>query len=115
MKAVLMAAGLVVLATAAGAQSSSRDRDDHDDYDHGGWSDSRDNHSGRDSHDMGWRDQDGGRGDSRGRSRGARFFFRSGDARFAVFCDDRESTRTCVDAALTIFDHVRPQGQNAPR
>jgi len=41
--------------------------------------------------------------------RGARFVLRSGDSRLSVMCDSRESTRSCVDAALTLFDRVRSQ------
>jgi hypothetical protein len=47
--------------------------------------------------------------DYRGHSRAARFVLRSGEARMAVRCDDRESMRACVDAALTMFDRVRTQ------
>jgi hypothetical protein len=41
--------------------------------------------------------------------RGASFFLRSGDTQIRVVCDERESTRACVDAALTMFDRVRSQ------
>src|ERR687888_886469 len=98
-KALVLAAGLAVLATSAWSQTSSRDRDD---YDRGDWRDGRGGWS-RDSDDYRGRpmmhDEDGG-----GRGRGARFFVRSGDTRLGVICDQRESTRACVDAALTMFD-----------
>ncbi len=104
-KVLILAAGLAIVATSAWSQSSSRDRDS---YDHRDWRESR----------SGWdRDSDRGRGDSMqdddsdgGRSgRGARFFLRSGDTQLRVVCGDRESTSTCVDAALRMFDRVQSQ------
>ena len=105
-KAILIAIGLTLAATAASAQTSRRD--DRDD----GWrSDRRD-----------WREDRGGdryEDDKRGRSmtmgsqggRGARFMVRSGDSRIRVACDPGETMRNCVDAALILFDKVR---QTAP-
>ena len=113
-KTIILAAGLALLASSALGQGSSRDRDDDD---RRGWGEDRrdggqdrDEMRGRSSmrHEMrsrSMRDDEEG-----GPSRPARFVLRSGDARMAVRCDDRESMRTCVDAALTLFDRVRTQG-----
>ena len=101
-KALFIAAGLAFIATSASSQSSSRDRDD-------------DNRRPRGDSNREWRDRDDRRGgrsmwdDNEGGSRAARFVLRSGDSRLAVSCDDRESMRACVDAALTMFDKVRAQ------
>jgi hypothetical protein len=101
-KAIILAAGLALIGTSAAAQSSWRDDDDRR-----GWREDR--RDGRDRDDdmrgRSMRDHD----DHHGSSRAARFVLRSGDARMAVRCDDRESMRTCVDAALTLFDRVRTQ------
>jgi hypothetical protein len=43
----------------------------------------------------------------RGHRGGARFMLRNGDTRLGVVCDSGESMRSCVDAALTLFDRVR--------
>jgi hypothetical protein len=102
-KTIILAAGLALTATSALAQSSWRDRDDDD---RRGWREER--REGRDRDDRrghSMRDDD----DEVGRSRGARFFLRSGDTRVAVRCDDRESTRACVDATLTLFDRIKAQ------
>lgn len=104
-KAFILAAGLVIVATSAWSQSSSRDRTD---YDHGDWRDGRGGWH-RDMNDRrgsGMRD-DGDDDSSRGS--GARFFLRSGDAQLRVVCGDRESTQACVDAALRMFDRVQSQ------
>jgi len=106
--AIILAAGLILSATGAWSQESSRDRDD---FDRGSW---------RDSHDRWDRDRDRRRGpmmrddddddDRGGRSeRGARFFLRSGDTQLRVVCGNRESTQACVDAALRMFDRVQSQ------
>jgi hypothetical protein len=113
-KTLLLAIGLALIGTSAWSQSSSRDRDD---YPRGRW------HEGagrwdRDRDD----DRDGDRGERSGRSmrddddrdrpgRGARFFLRSGDTQLRVVCGDGESTRACVDAALTMFDRVQSQAR----
>jgi hypothetical protein len=104
--AFILAAGLTLFATGAWSQESSRDRDD---FDRGTWRESRD----------GWdRDRDRRRGpmmrhdddDQDDRSeRGARFFLRSGDTQLRVVCGNRESTQSCVDAALRMFDRVQSQ------
>lgn len=106
-RAIILAAGLAVLGTPALSQSSGRDRDYDDDR--RGWRESRDRDDrGRDDRGRSMRehhDDD----DDRSQSRAARFVLRSGDARMAVRCDDRESMRACVDAALTMFDRIRTQ------
>ncbi len=103
--AFILTAGLMAFATGAGAQESSRDRDD---FDRGGWHESRDS----------WeRDRDrrrgpmmrGDRDDSDRSDRGARFFLRSGDTQLRVVCGNRESTQSCVDSALRIFDRLQSQ------
>jgi hypothetical protein len=101
-KAILFAAGLIAFATAASAQSSSRDRDDDDRG--GDWREGRSSYRDWDHHRGGSR-----RDDDEEPGRGARFFLRSGDTQIRVVCDQRESTRACVDAALTMFDRVRSQ------
>jgi hypothetical protein len=111
--ALILAAGLALFTTGAWSQDSSRNRDD---YDHGSWRESRD----------GWdRDRDRRRGsimqdddedDRDERSeRGARFFLRSGDTQLRVVCGNRESTQSCVDAALRMFDRVQSQQGTATR
>ena len=73
--------------------------------------------------DRDWTDRD--RGERFGRSmredddrdrpgRGARFFLRSGDTQLRVVCGDGESTRACVDAALSMFDRVQSQARTTP-
>ncbi|WP_201835572.1 hypothetical protein [Microvirga zambiensis] len=113
-KALLLAAGLAVLATGAWAQESSRDRDD---FDRGGWRERRD----------GWdRDRDQRRGpmmpmtredrdESSRWERGARFFLRSGDTQLRVVCGNRESTQSCVDSALRLFDRMQSQQGTSAR
>jgi hypothetical protein len=52
-----------------------------------------------------------------GRSRGAGFFLRHGDATVAVRCDPQESMRACVDATLTLLERARsmqPSGGTPP-
>ncbi|ANY78194.1 hypothetical protein BB934_08075 [Microvirga ossetica] len=110
-KAFLLATGFLVLATGAWAQESSRDRDD---FDRGGWRENRE----------GWgRDQDRRRGqmmmredrdDSDRWERGARFFLRSGDTQLRIVCGNRESTQSCVDAALRMFDRLQSQTNARP-
>jgi hypothetical protein len=101
-KAILLAAAMVVSASVAQAQGRDRDRDrdDADDY-------RREyrQERGRDrDDDHRWHHRGGFGG-------GARFFIRSGETRLGVVCDRGESMRTCVDAALTLFDRIR---QGAP-
>jgi hypothetical protein len=106
--AFILAAGLALLTTGAWGQESSRDRDD---FHRDGWRESRD----------GWdRDRDRRRGpmmrdDDEGNQgerteRGARFFLRNGDMQLRVVCGNRESTQSCVDAALRMFDRMQSQG-----
>ena len=102
-KAIILAAGAALLATSALGQSSWRERDD----DRRGWREERPD-GGRDRDQMrarSLREDD----DEGGRSRGARYVLRSGDARLAVRCDDRESMRTCLEVTLTLFDKIRAQ------
>ncbi len=40
---------------------------------------------------------------------GASFFLRSGDVQLNVKCDERESMRACVEAAMIMFDKVRTE------
>lgn len=95
-KALVIAAGLAFIATSASSQSSFRDDDRRDRRDSPReWRD-RDN---RGDHSM--RDDDNEHG------RAARFVLSSGDSRLVVKCDDRESMRACVDAALSLMDRAR--------
>lgn len=99
-KTLIVAAGLILAGAPAWSQSSSRDRDDsprghwHDGY--GRW-DRDEDRRGR------------MRGDDERSGSGARFFLRSGDTELRVVCGDEESTRACVDAALTMFDRIQSQ------
>lgn len=113
-KALILAAGLVLVGTSAWSQSYSRD----DDGDRRGrWYESRDRWDGG-------RDRDDDRGDRRRRAMrddddddrpggNAHFFVRSGDTQLRVVCSDRESTQACVDAALRMFDRVQSQPRAA--
>ena len=94
---IILTAVLVLAATSVWGQSYPRDHDD----DRAGWRDERDRDDLR-----GRSLRDDGRGHRMG---GASFFVRSGDIRLGVRCDERESMRSCVDAALTLFDKVRSQ------
>jgi len=108
-KAVMLAAGLLVLASPALSQSSRPDdRDGRDSYDR------HDSSRGSWGGDRGWREMARGgagreMGEGGGHGGGARFMVRSGDARIAVKCDSSESMRACVDATLTLLDRVRAQ------
>jgi hypothetical protein len=112
-KALILAAGLVLIGTSAWSQSPSRDDDDDR---HGRWYDSRDRWDGN-------RDRDDDRGERRRRAMrddddyrsggNAHFFVRSGDTQLRVVCSDRESTQACVDAALRMFDRVQSQPRTA--
>lgn len=97
-KAILLAAGLVALASPALSQSPRPD--DRDNY----ASDRRDRDYSfrRGREDMGRDDRDEAR-------RGARFMIRSGDTTINVRCDGGESMRACVDATLSLVERVRPQ------
>jgi hypothetical protein len=58
------------------------------------------------------RDDDDNDNDNSRSGRGARFFLRSGDTQLRVVCGDEESTRACVDAALSMFDRVQSQSRS---
>jgi hypothetical protein len=118
-KALILAAGLVLVAGSAWGQGSSRYRDDDGGRD---WRESRhgyDRHGHEGDRDR-WRgrimredddDGDDAREDRQGR--GARFFLRSGDTQLRIVCGDRESTQACVDAALRMFERVQSQPAQA--
>ncbi|CAH1654836.1 Eukaryotic translation initiation factor 4B [Hyphomicrobiales bacterium] len=73
-----------------GDRADRQDRDEQRD-----WRSSM--HEMRD-HERGDQDMSGG---------GSGFLIRSGDIRLAVRCGDRETMRSCVDAALMLFDRVQ--------
>ncbi len=107
-KVLLLAVGLVLVGTSAWSQSSrddDGDRRDHWHDDHDGWDGDRDDRRRRAMRDH---DDDDDRP-----GRNARFFVRSGDTQLRVVCGDRESTQTCVDAALRVFDRVQAQPRTA--
>jgi len=95
-RALIIAAGIVVLAAPALAQSRppGPDRDD-DDVERG------EMHGHRN-----WRHHH--------HSRAAGFFLRIGDTRLAVRCDEDESMRSCVDAAMTLLERVRTLPASGP-
>lgn len=122
-KALIIAAGLAVVALPAWSQGYSRDRDG---YDHRDWHDGRSSGQ-QDSNDRGGRSMgqqssndrddrdDHSMRDNRqsGAGGSARFVLRSGDTRLGVRCDENETMRACVDAALTLFDRVRSQANTS--
>jgi hypothetical protein len=110
--AILVAVGLIVAATAVQAQSSRRDEPWEDSWrgERREWRDDRDHRRGDDRRGRDERRADDDRqGRSLARSGGtsARFMVRSGDTRLGVVCDEAETMRNCVDAALLMFDRVR--------
>jgi hypothetical protein len=113
-KAFILAASLVLCATAAWSQDSSRDRDD---FDRGGWRESRDgwdrDRDRRRSHTTRSDEDDEDQDDRSGN--GARFYLRSGDTQLRVVCGTRESTQACVDAALRMFDRLQSAQGTAAR
>jgi hypothetical protein len=112
-KALILAAGLVLVGTSAWSQSPSRDDDDDRPA---RWYDSRDRWDGdRDRRDdRGERRRGAMREDDDDRPGGhAHFFVRNGDTQLRVVCSDRESTQACVDAALRMFDRVQSQPRAA--
>jgi hypothetical protein len=112
-KAFILATGLVLVATSAWSQGSSRDRDD---FGYGGWRESRDSWDHDNDRRRGPRMRDDDPEDQDGRpGGGARFFVRSGDTQLRVVCGDRESTQACVDSALRMFDRVQSQQGTASR
>jgi hypothetical protein len=108
-RALSIAITLACVATAADAQGSRRDDRDGDRWRDDGreW---REDRGGRDHDDHGWRQ----RRHMNGERGGARLFLRSGDTRLGVVCDEGESMRSCVDAALTLFDRGRQIGSSTP-
>ena len=113
---IVLAIGAALLATSASAQT----RGDRDDYGRGdrGWSRDSDDRGGggmrsRSYEESGSSMRSQGAGSQGGAGGSARFFLRSGDSRLAVRCDDRESMRSCVDAALIMFDRVKAQAGTA--
>jgi hypothetical protein len=108
-KTLLIAVGLVLAAATAQAQGSRRDDRDGDRWrdDRREW---REDRGGRDHDDDGWRE----RHSLKGHGGGARFMLRSGDTRLGVVCDTGESMRSCVDAALALFDKVRQTAPSGP-
>ena len=118
-KALILAAGLVLVAGSAWSQDSSRYRDDD-----GGryWRESRhgydrQGHEGDRGRGRIMREDDDDGDDARDdrQGRGARFFLRSGDTQLRAVCGDRESTQACVDAALRMFDRLQAQSGGAAR
>ncbi|MDP2359093.1 MAG: hypothetical protein Q8M31_23955 [Beijerinckiaceae bacterium] len=118
MRMAITALALCVAAGSAFAQSSYGDRNRDEGrgsgYDSRGY-DSR-NHDSRsyDSRSYGsersQRSGDWDRDDSHHHSRhtrGATFYLKSGDKEFRVDCGDDDSTRECVDAALTMFREIQ--------
>jgi hypothetical protein len=113
-KALVLALGVGVLASPALSQGSFRsdERDGYSTAREGGRGSWREDRAGRDMRDdersAGRRGGDEERSDRPARG-GARFMVRSGDARVAVRCDERESMRACVDATTTLLERVRSQ------
>lgn len=105
-KVLILAAGFALIGTSAMSQSTSRDRDD---YSRGHWYDGGydrwDRDRGKDDMRRSMRDDDE---DNRS-GRNARFFVRNGDAQMRIVCGDRESTQSCIDSALRLFDRVQSQ------
>ena len=94
-KALMMAAGLMLISLPALSQSSTENEDRGRSYDR------RDGDLEELLRGIG----DDGAG-SRLR-RGAGFLLRSGDATMAVRCDPEENMRACVDAATTLLERAR--------
>ena len=102
-KALSLAIALIFLASSAQAQGRDRGRDDDEDWWRGARESRDERGRGRDEH-YGWRE-----GRYHG-ARGARFFVRSGENSVGIVCDSGDSMRSCVDAALTLWDRVRQAG-----
>jgi hypothetical protein len=112
-KIIIFAAGLVLVATSAFGQSSSRERED---FGRGGWHDEREgSERGRDFGDWRRRAMRDGDSDHGSSGSGSRFLLRSGDTQLRVVCGDREPTRTCVDAALLMLERVQSQQGSSSR
>jgi hypothetical protein len=94
-KALLAAAGLMLVALPAFSQSSDDTGDRGSSYNR------------RDDLVELLRGLDGGEMERGRPSRGAGFLLRAGDATLAVRCDPRDSMRACVDAATTLLERGR--------
>lgn len=99
-KIFALATGLTLVATSAWSQGPGRDRD----YGFRGGRDDPDFTRGRPMSDE---------EDDKG-ARGTRFFVGIGESRLAVTCAERESMRTCVDTALSLFERFRSQQPASP-
>ncbi|EIM29432.1 hypothetical protein [Microvirga lotononidis] len=95
-KALLVAAGLMLVALPAFSQSSDDSGDRGSSY----------GRQDRDLEDL-LRGLDGPMSGRASSQRGAGFLLRSGDTTLAVRCDPRDSMRSCVDAATTLMDRAR--------
>jgi len=120
MRKVLMGTvGFALLATSAWSQPSSRDdREDQDQYayERNDWRGS-DNYGHRYQREHGWdnqREHSMRNDDDDQNATGARFRLRSGDTSMSIVCGSQESTRTCVDAALTLFNRLKAQQATGP-
>jgi hypothetical protein len=94
-KALLMAAGLMLVTLPAFSQSSDEPEDRGSSY----------NRRDRDLEDL-LRGLDERRSGG-GPARGAGFLLRAGDVTLAVRCDPRDTMRACVDAATTLMERAR--------
>lgn len=94
-KALLMAAGLMLISLPALSQSSTDTEDRGRPYDR------RDNDLEELLRGIG-NDASGSRV-----RRGAAFLLRSGDATVAVRCDPQETMRACVEATTTLLERAR--------
>ena len=94
-KALVMAAGLMLISLPALSQSSTESGNRGPSYDR------RDRDLEELLRDLG--------DDAPGRRlrRGAGFLLRSGDATMAVRCDPEENMRACVEAATTLLERAR--------
>ncbi len=118
MRLAITALGLCVAAGSAFAQSSYDDRNrdegrgngyDSRSHDSRGY-DSRNQNSGGYGSERSQRSGDWDRDESHHNSRQTRaatFYLKSGDKEFRVDCGDDDSTRECVDAALTMFREIQ--------
>ena len=95
-KALVMAAGLMMIALPALGQSSADTEDRDRSYDRRDRDDLEELLRGIDDDGSGSRLR-----------RGAGFLLRSGDATVAVRCDPRETMRACVDATTTLLERAR--------
>ena len=124
MRMAIHALGLCVAAGSAFAQSSYDDRNrdegrdkgyDSRSHDSRGY-DSRNQNSGGYGSERSQRSGDWDRDESHHNSRHTRaatFYLKSGDMEFRVDCGDDDSTRECVDAALTMFREIQKPANSA--